>query len=332
MQVYRDNDLTANALAGRRVAVIGYGNQGHAHALNLRDSGIDVTVGARPGGDGWRRAEADGFVPRDVADAVADADVVAVLLPDEIQGQAFTTRIQPSLQPGAALVFAHGFTIAFGMIRPPSGHDVILVAPKGQGHYLRASYGAGEGLFCLVAHEHDASGQAHEVMLSYAQALGCLKAGAIRTTFREEAITDLFGEQAVLCGGVPALVKVAFDTLVTAGYSPDVAYIECLHELKIITDLMACGGVSFMRDRISRTAAWGSYSAEERLITEDVRGKLKAMLESIESGSFAAAWQEEASRGAPTLAEKIQEERRHGIEAAGKAVRALALRVREDAS
>ncbi|UCH83677.1 MAG: ketol-acid reductoisomerase [Candidatus Latescibacterota bacterium] len=330
MIVFKESDLTENLFEGGRIAVVGYGNQGHAHALNLRDSGINVVVGARPGRGAWQRAEADGFKPQTVPDAVRIADCVAVLLPDEVQAQAFENEIGPALSPGAALVFAHGFGVAFGHINPPGGHDVILVAPKGQGHFLRSSYVAGIGLPCLLGVEVDASGQAMQRALSYAQSVGCLGAGAIETTFREEAVTDLFGEQAVLCGGVPALVKAAFDTLVEAGYPPEVAYIECLHELKIITDLMAEGGVTYMKQKISRTAAWGSYLAEREIDTKALRATLRSILDRIESGEFADGWRDEAATGQRELGRLIDGEAAHGIENAGRPARALMQSAKEE--
>jgi ketol-acid reductoisomerase len=323
MNIFKEADLKTNLLAGRRVAVLGYGNQGHAHALNLRDSGADVVVGAREGRGAWRRAVADGFDPQPVPDAVRSSVCVAVLLPDEAQSGVFEKEIAPALSRGASLVFAHGFGIAFGMIQPPDGHDVVLVAPKGQGHYLRKSYVSGEGLPCLIGVSNDASGNAMQVALSYAQLVGCLGAGAIETTFRTEAVTDLFGEQAVLCGGVPGLVKAAFDTLVEGGYPPEVAYIECLHELKIITDLMTEGGISYMKKKISRTAAWGSYLTEREIATDKLRTTMRTILDKIESGEFAKGWQKEAAYGQPKLGEFVEAEAAHPIEKAGLPVRAL---------
>ncbi|HEX5131564.1 MAG TPA: ketol-acid reductoisomerase [Candidatus Krumholzibacteria bacterium] len=323
MKVLTGSDLPRNTLAGRTVAVLGFGNQGHAHALNLRDSGATVVVGARPGGRGWNAAAAEGFTPMAPAAAVSQADVVAVLVPDEAQGALFESLVAQSLRPGAALVFAHGFSVAFGAIRIPAGHDVILVAPKGQGHFLRKMFVAGRGLPALVAVETDASGNARDTMLSYAALIGCLRAGVIETSFREEAVTDLFGEQAVLCGGVPELVKAAFDTLVARGYAPEVAYIECLHELKIIVDLMFEGGMQHMRERISRTAAWGSYQSGPRVVSPETRAALAGILDDIESGRFAHGWMEEARTGQAQLNERMREESFHEIERAGQAVRAL---------
>ncbi len=323
MKVYSEADLGMNVLRDVPVAVLGFGNQGHAHALNLRDSGARVIVGARVGGAGWNAAAREEFEPREMAEAASAADVVAVLLPDESQAELFRDVIAPVLKPGAALVFAHGFSVAFGGVNVPSGHDAILVAPKGQGHALRRAYVEGHALPSLVAVERDASGHAKEKMLSYAALVGCLKAGAIETTFREEAVTDMFGEQAVLCGGVPGLVKAAFETLVARGYSPEVAYIECLHELKIITDLMVTGGIAGMRERISRTAAWGSYQSGPRVVTPETRKALEAVLDDIESGRFAKEWLAEAAAGEKNLNARQREEATHEIERAGRAVREL---------
>jgi ketol-acid reductoisomerase len=323
MKIYHPEDLPADGLAGSTVAVVGYGNQGHAHALNLRDSGLDVVVGARTDGRAWRRARADGFEPVVIPEAVASADCVAVLLPDEIQARVFEQEIRPSLRAGTALVFAHGFTVAFGLIHPPEGYDVVLVAPKGQGHFLRKIYNAGQSLPCLLAVEQDASGLALERAIAYAGHLGCLSAGAIETSFKEEAVTDLFGEQVVLCGGVPALVTAAFETLVGRGYRPEVAYLECLHELKIITDLMYSGGIAAMKGRISRTAAWGSFVTGDKMVPPAVRRQMEKTLTEIETGEFAAGWSKEAAGGLKTLSTRLAKERRHAIETAGERVRAL---------
>ncbi len=323
MNVFTQTDLPENVLGDAVVAVLGFGNQGHAHAMNLRDSGARVVVGARSGGAGWNAAAAAGFEPVEIRDAVRAADVVAVLLPDEDQSALFATEIVPSLGPDASLVFAHGFAVAFGAVSLPAGHDVVLVAPKGQGHALRRAYVEGRALTSLVAVGADASGRALAKALSYASLIGCLKSGAIETSFREEAITDLFGEQAVLCGGVPALVVAAFETLVARGFSPEVAYIECLHELKIIVDLLVDGGLHHMRERISRTAAWGSVESGPRIVTDDTRAALAKILDDITSGTFARTWLDEARSGAPRLNARIREEADHEIERAGRAVRAL---------
>ncbi|MDH4037176.1 MAG: ketol-acid reductoisomerase [Candidatus Krumholzibacteria bacterium] len=323
MNVYTPADLARNVLTDATIAVLGFGNQGHAHALNLRDSGARVVVGARRGGSGWNAAAREGFEPREMAGAVAAADVVALLVPDEDHAALFRDIVAHALKPGAALVFAHGFSVAFGGVAAPAGHDAILVAPKGQGNFLRSTYVAGHALTSLVAVETDASGTALAKALSYAALVGCLGAGAIETTFREEAVTDMFGEQAVLCGGVPELVRAAFETLVARGYSPEVAYIECLHELKIITDLMIAGGISGMRRKISGTAAWGSYASGPRVVAEDTRRALAAVLDDIESGRFAKDWLNEAAMGKKRLDAHMREEAGHEIERAGRAVRRL---------
>lgn len=332
MKVYREKDLGANSLRGGVVAVVGYGIQGRPQALNLRDSGARVVVGARPGGGAWERAESDGFRTARIGDAVSEADAVAVLLPDEVHADAFAGDIAPKLRPGAALVFAHGFSVAFGWVSPPEDHDVVLVAPKAQGRRVREAYVRGEGVACLVGVERNASGRALDKALSYAALLGCLRAGAIETTFRDEAVTDLFGEQVVLCGGVPGLIRAAFETLVARGYPPEVAYIECLHELKIITDLMCEGGIAYMRGRISRTAAWGSARAEDRIVSKELRSVMEAVLDEIESGAFAGGWRREASSGAARLREYLEREKGHPIERAGESARALLERPKEENS
>jgi ketol-acid reductoisomerase len=323
MKVFTAADLAEDHLKSATVAVLGYGNQGHAHAQNLRDSGTRVVVGARAGGAASRAAQRDGFDVMDIARATEAADVVAVLLPDEIQTERFQTDIALALRPAATLVFAHGFAVAFGGIQIPAGHDVVLVAPKAQGHFVRRTFVEGTGVPCMLAVGVDASGHALEKALSYAARIGCLGAGAIETTFREEAVTDLFGEQAVLCGGVPELVKAAFETLVARGYAPEVAYIECLQELKIIADLMYDGGLHHMRSHISRTAAWGSFTTGTQLVTEETRRALSAVLDDIEAGRFARAWMTEAGAGQKKLDARMREESTHEIERAGRAVRAL---------
>jgi ketol-acid reductoisomerase len=323
MRIYREDDLRGNLLKNSTFAILGYGNQGHAHALNLRDSGASVVVGTRRGGTGWQEAARGGFESLSVNEATARADVVVLMLPDEVQGGVFKEEILPSLRPGATIVFPHGFTIAFGVIDPPEGHDVVLVAPKGQGHYLRKMFKESNGLPCLVGVARDSSGKAMQKALSYALMVGCLAAGAIETTFREEAVTDLFGEQVVLCGGVPELVKAAFEELVERGYAPEVAYLECLHELKIITDLMYEHGVHHMRQHISRTAAWGAVQSGPRVVDRNVRRVIAEVLDDIENGRFAREWMQEAGRGQRHLLSAVREERRHPIEQAGRNVRTL---------
>ncbi len=322
MNVYGVHDLPQNVIDGA-VAVLGFGNQGHAHALNLRDSGAKVIVGARLNGAGWRASKAAGFDTYSITEAAVRAEVVAMLLPDEVQSQVFAAEVAPALKSNAALVFAHGFPVAFGGIEAPPSHDVVLVAPKGQGHFLRREYQAGRSVPCMLAVERDASGRALQVALSYASLVGCLHAGAIATTFREEAVTDMFGEQAVLCGGVPELVKAAFETLVARGYSPEVAYIECLQELKIIADLMYQGGLHDMRERISKTAAWGSFESGPRIVSAQTRRTLEKILDELESGQFAKRWLSEARAGQKSLAARRGDEAAHDIERAGRAVREL---------
>lgn len=323
MKIYRDDDLQRNLLKNQTVAILGYGNQGHAHALNLRDSGVDTVVGTRRGGTGWEQAAKNGFESLGLAEAAERADVAVIMLPDEVQGELFREEIVPALAPGTPIIFPHGFAIAFGVIKPPKGHDVVLVAPKGQGHYLRQTFMEARSIPCLVSVEHDASGDALQVALSYASCIGCLSAGAIETTFREEAITDLFGEQAVLCGGVPELVKAAFDTLVANGYTPEVAYLECLHELKIITDLMFEGGIHYMRERISRTAAWGSLTNGRKIVDDGVRDTMAVVLKDIESGRFAEGWMSESRAGHQKFDKMLKSELGHESEAAGRRVREL---------
>jgi ketol-acid reductoisomerase len=332
MRVYRQKDLRGGGLSDKTVAVLGYGNQGHAHALNLRDSGVKVAVGARPKGEGWKRAVHDGFEPVSPDQAVRGAECVAVLLPDETHEQVFREVISPHLEAGASVLFAHGFSVAFGAIELPAAHDVLLVAPKGQGHYLREQYMRKQGLPCLLAIERDVTGDALNTAIAYADALGCLRAGAVETTFREEAVTDLFGEQAVLCGGVPALVTAAFETLVERGYRPEIAYLECLHELKIITDLMHRRGIAGMRQKISRTAAWGSLRAAEHVRSDHTRSVLAALLDAIESGEFASTWRAEANAGAPHLTEMTRREASHPIEQAGRTIREMMPYLEEDVS
>jgi ketol-acid reductoisomerase len=323
MKVFTAADLAEDYLKNAAVAVLGYGNQGHAHAQNLRDSGTRVVVGARARGAAAKAAKADGFEVMELSAATAAADVIAVLLPDEIQADIFEREIAPSLGDGAALIFAHGFTVAFDAIRLPAGHDVILVAPKAQGHFVRSEFVAGRGVPCMLGVVADASGSAHQKALSYASRIGSLRAGAIATSFREEAVTDLFGEQAVLCGGVPELIKAAFETLVARGYAPEVAYIECLQELKIIADLMYEGGLHYMRTHISGTAAWGSFTSGDRIVTDETRRALASILDDIESGKFAREWLKEARAGRKNLEARIRDESSHPIESAGQEARSL---------
>lgn len=315
-----DGDLSL--LSDLSIAIIGYGSQGHAHALNLRDSGMLVMVGARPGRS-WDRATESGFEVCPVHEAAARADLIALLVNDEFQPAVFEESIAPHLNAGKRLVFAHGFAIHFGFIQPPPDIDVILVAPKGPGRLIRKLFSEGLGVPALVAVHQNATGQALEVALSYAKGIGGPASGAIETSFKQECETDLFGEQAVLCGGMSALVKAAFETLVEAGYPPELAYFECLHELKLTVDLMHESGISGMRKAISDTAQFGDLTRGPRLIGETVRAEMKQVLQEIQSGQFAREWMEENRAGRPRFNSLTQTGQDHPIEAVGEAVRAL---------
>jgi len=323
VRVYYDADADRRRLATRTFAIIGYGSQGHAHALNLRDSGARVIVGLRPGGRSADAARAAGLDVRLVAAACADADVIMLLVPDQDTRAVYEASVAPALGPGKTLMFAHGFNIHFGEIVPPAGVDVTMVAPKSPGHLVRSEYEAGRGVPALVAIHQDASGHALADALAYASGIGCTRAGVIETSFREETETDLFGEQAVLCGGVTALVKAGFETLTTAGYRPEMAYFECLHELKLIVDLMYRGGMQFMRYSISDTAEYGDYTRGPRLITEETRAEMRRILEEIQNGSFAREWLAENRAGRPEFERLRQIDRDHEIERVGKVLRAM---------
>ena len=323
VRVYYDADADRRRLATRTFAIIGYGSQGHAHALNLRDSGARVIVGLRPGGRSADAARAAGLDVRPVAAACADADVIMLLVPDQDTRAVYEASVAPALGPGKTLMFAHGFNIHFGEIVPPAGVDVTMVAPKSPGHLVRSEYEAGRGVPALVAIHQDASGHALADALAYASGIGCTRAGVIETSFREETETDLFGEQAVLCGGVTALVKAGFETLTTAGYRPEMAYFECLHELKLIVDLMYRGGMQFMRYSISDTAEYGDYTRGPRLITEETRAEMRRILEEIQNGSFAREWLAENRAGRPEFERLRQIDRDHEIERVGKVLRAM---------
>jgi len=310
-------------IRARRVAVIGYGSQGHAHALNLRESGVDVRVGLPPGSRSRARAEAEGLRVTSVGEAAREGEVVVVLAPDTAQPAIFEEHLRPALRPGKMLLFAHGFNIRFGAIRPPASVDVCLVAPKGPGHRVRETFREGGGVPALLAVEQDASGQADALALSYAHGIGATRAGVITTSFAEETETDLFGEQAVLCGGVSALVKGGFETLVRAGYQPEVAYFECVHELKLIVDLIYRGGLSYMRYSISDTAEYGDYQAGPRVIDGRVRAEMQRLLAEIQDGSFARRWMAEHQAGAPRFREARLSEREQPVERVGAALREL---------
>ena len=320
-KMYYDGDADPAALDGQTVAVIGYGSQGHAHALNLRDSGAEVVVGLASGSKSRSLAEAAGFRVLDVADAVRAADVIMIAVPDTAQRAVYDAEIEPNLKPGALLMFAHGFNIRFGLIQPPSTVDVGMVAPKGPGHLLRSVYEQGGGVPALFAVEQDGSGTARARVLAYARGIGATRAGVLETTFKEETETDLFGEQALLCGGVSALVKAAFETLVEAGYQPELAYFETMHELKLIVDLMYRGGLNFMRFSVSDTAEYGDYVSGPR-VTEGAKAAMKDVLSDIQSGSFASRWVAEQESGGREFARLRQQDRDHQIEQVGADLRA----------
>jgi ketol-acid reductoisomerase len=323
VRVYYDTDADRSLLAGRTIAVIGYGSQGHAHALNLTESGARVVVGLRPGGASWDRAQAAGLEVRAVADAAERADVIMMLVPDQDGRTVYESGIAAALRPGNTLMFAHGFNIHYGEIVPPAEVDVTMVAPKSPGHLVRSEYEAGRGVPGLVAVHQDASGNALANGLAYAAGIGCTRAGVIETSFREETETDLFGEQAVLCGGVTALVKAGFETLTQAGYRPEMAYFECLHELKLIVDLMYRGGLGFMRYSISDTAEYGDYTRGPRVITDQTRAEMRRILQAIQDGSFAREWLEENRAGRPNFERARQADKDHEIERVGAQLRAM---------
>jgi ketol-acid reductoisomerase len=323
LRVYYDADANPARLAGRTIAVIGFGSQGHAHALNLKESGHAVIVGLRPGGASWGRAQAAGLDVRSVAEAAAAADIIMVLVPDQDMRAIYEGGIQQGLRKGKTLLFAHGFNIHFGEISPPADVDVAMIAPKSPGHLVRSEFEGGRGVPGLVAVHQDASGNALADALAYAAGIGCTKAGVIQTTFKDETETDLFGEQAVLCGGATALVKAGFETLTEAGYPPEMAYFECLHELKLIVDLMYRGGMSFMRYSISDTAEYGDYTRGPRIVTEQTKAEMRKILEEIRSGQFAREWLEENRKGRPNFERMRAEDTDHLLERTGRELRAM---------
>ena len=322
-KIYYDQDANLDELHDRRVAVIGYGSQGHAHALNLRDSGCDVVVGLARESASRAKAKADGFEVHSPADAADQSDIVMVLTPDTSQAALYRDQLAPALRAGNTLMFAHGFNIRFGAIDPPKGVDVSMVAPKSPGHRVREVFKEGQGTPALLAVHRDESGCAKPTALAYAKALGCTRAGVIETTFAEETETDLFGEQAVLCGGVSALVKAGFETLVKAGYQPEIAYFECMHELKLIVDLMYRGGLSYMRYSISDTAEHGDYTGGPRLVTDETKREMARMLGEIRSGEYARAWITESNAGRPWFNAQRDAERTHEIERVGAQLRSM---------
>jgi ketol-acid reductoisomerase len=321
--IYYDADADPTLIKAKKVAIIGFGSQGHAHALNLSDSGVDVTVGLREGSRSWAKAETGGLKVDTVANAAAWADTIMILAPDTEQPAIYEEHIAPHLTPGKTLMFAHGFNIRFGTIVPPENVDVSMVAPKAPGHRLRELFVEGTGTPCLLAVQQDSSGQAKSNAISYGYALGGARAGLLETTFAEETETDLFGEQAVLCGGVSALVKAGFETLVEAGYQPEVAYFECLHELKLIVDLFYRGGLSYMRYSVSDTAEHGDYTASERIITEETKYEMSLILKEIQDGTYAENWIAENKDGRPWFNERRRAEQEHMIERVGNDLRQM---------
>lgn len=320
-KMYYEKDCDLNYLKGKTVAIIGYGSQGHAHALNLNDSGVSVIVGLYEGSKSWAVAEAAGLKVATAAEAVKAADLVMILINDEKQAKLYKDDVAPNLKDGATLAFAHGFNIHFGQIVPPEGVDVIMIAPKGPGHTVRSQFTEGRGVPCLVAVYRDFSGKAKETALAYALGIGGARAGVLETTFKEETETDLFGEQAVLCGGVTALIKAGFETLVEAGYQPESAYFECLHEMKLIIDLVVAGGLSFMRYSISDTAEYGDYVSGKRVITDDTKVEMKKILTEIQDGTFARNWILENQANRPNFNAMRRMQSEHLVEKVGKELR-----------
>jgi ketol-acid reductoisomerase len=322
-EMFYDDNADLSVIQGRHVAVLGFGSQGHAHALSLRDSGVDVRVGLPEGSKSRAKAEAQGLRVLTPAEAVEEADVIVVLAPDPAQRKLYTEAIEPNLVDGDALVFGHGFNIRFGYIKPPAGVDVFMVAPKGPGHLVRREFSEGRGVPVLVAVEQDATGKAWDLALSYAKGIGGLRAGGIKTTFTEETETDLFGEQAVLCGGASQLVQYGFEVLTEAGYQPEVAYFECLHELKLIVDLMYEGGIAKQRWSVSDTAEYGDYVSGPRVIDEHVKENMKAVLADIKNGSFAQRFIDDQDAGAPEFQALRAKGEQHPIEGTGRELRKL---------
>lgn len=322
-RMYYDSDANLDLLNGKTVAIIGYGSQGHAHALNLKDSGVNVIVGLYEGSRSIAKAEAEGLTVKPVADAAKLADWIMILLPDEVQKRIYKESIEPNLESGNILSFAHGFNINFGQVVPPAEVDVVMVAPKGPGHLVRRTYTEGQGVPCLFAVYQDATGQARDLAMAYAKGIGGTRGGILETTFREETETDLFGEQVVLCGGLSELIKSGFETLVEAGYQPELAYFECLHEVKLIVDLVVEGGLAKMRDSISNTAEYGDYTRGPRIITDETRAEMKKILKEIQAGQFAREFVLESQSGNAGFMAMRRCEAEHPIEEVGKDLRAM---------
>ncbi len=322
MRVYYDRDADLNIIKSRKVAIVGYGSQGHAHVLNLRDSGItDVVVALRPGSPSAKKSEGEGLKVMSVADASKWADVIMMLVPDELQADIYKQHIEPNIRDGAALAFAHGLNVHFNLIEPKSTVDVIMIAPKGPGHTVRGEYQKGGGVPCLIAVHQDASGNAHDIALAYASGVGGGRSGIIETNFREECETDLFGEQAVLCGGVVELIRAGFETLVEAGYAPEMAYFECLHEVKLIVDLIYQGGIANMNYSISNTAEWGEYVSGPRIITSETKAEMKRVLTDIQTGKFTSEWMQKIKSGGARFKATRRLADEHQIEEVGAKLR-----------
>ncbi len=322
-KVYYDDDADLSLLKGKTIAILGYGSQGHAQAQNLRDSGCTVVVGQRPGSKNYDLAVSHGFKPVSIAEAVKQSDLVNILLPDEVQGDIYRTEIKPNLKPGALLMCSHGFNMHFGQVIPPEGTDAALVAPKGPGHLVRSEYEKGGGVPSLIALTPGASETSRKLALAYAKGIGGTRGGVIETTIAEETETDLFGEQVVLCGGVSALIKAAFETLVEAGYQPEMAYFECMHELKLIVDLFYQGGLNYMRYSVSNTAEFGDYTRGPRIVTDQTKAEMKKILHEIQTGQFAREWILENKANQPTFQAIKRRERSHQIEETGKQLRRM---------
>jgi ketol-acid reductoisomerase len=322
-KIFYDNDADLSVLKGKTIAVLGYGSQGHAQAQNLRDSGCTVIIGQRPGGPNYDLAKSHGFDPVSAEEAARRADIVNILLPDEVQGDVYRQHVKPQLTPGNVLMCSHGFNVHFGQVEPPTGVDVVLVAPKGPGHLVRSEFERGGGVPCLIALSPGASEESRKIGLAYAKGIGGTRAGVIETTIAEETETDLFGEQAVLCGGVSALVKAGYETLVEAGYQPEMAYFECMHELKLIVDLFYQGGLNYMRYSVSNTAEYGDYTRGPRIVTEETKAEMKRILKEVQSGQFAREWILENKANAPGFKAMRKAERNHPIEEVGRRLRRL---------
>lgn len=321
--IYYDKDADLKALDGKTVAILGYGSQGHAHAQNLRDSGVNVVVGQRAGSANYELAVSHGFEPLPLEEATKQGDLVNILLPDEVQGDIYRNHIRDHLKPGNVLMCSHGFNVHFGQVEAPKGVDTLLVAPKGPGHLVRSEFVAGGGVPCLIALNEGASEDTFKMGLAYAKGIGGTRGGVIRTTFAEETETDLFGEQAVLCGGAAALVKAGFETLVDAGYQPEMAYFECMHELKLIVDLFYQGGLNYMRYSVSNTAEYGDYTRGPRIVTDETKAEMKRILAEIQDGEFARQWILENKAGAPAFKAMRRRDREHPVEQVGKELRRL---------